>query len=190
VTTESRERVLHEAEHLFMTLGYRGVTMRRIAERLGMKQSSLYFHAPGGKADLFVQVVQRRLDREREGLEKAIEAAGSDLDAQVQAAAVWMLSQPPMSLLSMLRTDLAQLDASQAMHLAELARTSIFTPLMYVFEGAAWRGELHDSLTPQYAAGYFLAALEGTRMNVPEAATNPETHARNLTQIILHGITP
>lgn len=42
-----REQVLHAAGHLFTTLGYANTSTREIAELVGIRQASLYFHFAG-----------------------------------------------------------------------------------------------------------------------------------------------
>ena len=50
---DSTQRVLDVAERLFMDRGYSAITLRDIADELGMKQASLYYHFPGGKGATF-----------------------------------------------------------------------------------------------------------------------------------------
>jgi AcrR family transcriptional regulator len=86
--------VLQIAERLFSERGYAAVTLRDIADELGIRQASLYYHAPDGKEELFVRVTEHSLERHRRGLEKVIVEADSNLREQLQAAARWLLSQP------------------------------------------------------------------------------------------------
>ena len=65
------------------------VTMHDIASALGMKQASLYYHVPGGKEELFVEIMERSLGRHKRGLVASIEAA----DAMVKAASVTIVGQ-------------------------------------------------------------------------------------------------
>src|SRR5215204_6155144 len=91
---EARERVLNVAEHLFRERGYASVTLKDIADELGMKQASLYYHVPGGKEALFIEVSERGFHQHRVGLEGAIASAGSELREQMRGAARWILSHP------------------------------------------------------------------------------------------------
>jgi AcrR family transcriptional regulator len=50
---DSTQRVLDVAEGLFIDRGYHAITLRDIADELGIKQASLYYHFPGGKEELF-----------------------------------------------------------------------------------------------------------------------------------------
>jgi len=46
---------------LFSKRGYIRVRLRDIASAMGMKHASLYYYAPAGKQQLFIEVVERNL---------------------------------------------------------------------------------------------------------------------------------
>ncbi|MBR1202475.1 MULTISPECIES: TetR/AcrR family transcriptional regulator [unclassified Bradyrhizobium] len=52
VVTSTRERILSEALGLFAQSGYGGASMRELARRVGIRESSLYNHFPGKAAIL------------------------------------------------------------------------------------------------------------------------------------------
>lgn len=52
VATSTRERILAEALSLFAESGYGGASMRELARRVGVRESSLYNHFPGKAAIL------------------------------------------------------------------------------------------------------------------------------------------
>src|SRR5436190_21642715 len=93
----ARERVLRTAEEIFGERGYSAVTMRDIADALKIRQASLYHHIPGGKEQLFLEVMQRMLARHNAGLEAAIANSGTDLRAQMLGVAAYLLDQPPIN---------------------------------------------------------------------------------------------
>ncbi|MEM6289318.1 MAG: helix-turn-helix domain-containing protein, partial [Bacteroidota bacterium] len=68
--------VLDAAERVFLERGYAGTRMRDLADALGIRPASLYYHAPGGKAELWQRVVDRAFVRHEAGLRDAAEAAG------------------------------------------------------------------------------------------------------------------
>jgi AcrR family transcriptional regulator len=45
------------AEHRLAARGYTSVTLKDIANQLGIKQASLYYHFPGGKENLYMEVM-------------------------------------------------------------------------------------------------------------------------------------
>jgi AcrR family transcriptional regulator len=155
----SRERVLNTAERLFMEHGYAAVTLRDIAGALEIKQASLYYHAPGGKEELFVIVVERALDRHQAGLEAAITGAGPELNGQLAAAADWLLSQPAMNFARMVQSDIAAVEGGARQRLTLRARQALLTPIQRAFLPAVQRrGE--GFMEAAFLAGAFLSMVE------------------------------
>jgi AcrR family transcriptional regulator len=144
--SEARERVLAAAEHLFAEKGYGPVTLRQIGARAGLNHSSLYHHVPGGKAELFVEVMERIYERHRAGLTAALAAAAPNVRAQCYAAAQWLLSQPPMDLVRLERVDMPELAPAQVQRLSNGAYMALQLPLVHMLSSAHARGEIavHD----------------------------------------------
>ncbi len=156
--SEARERVLRAAEQLFSEHGYASVTLRDIARVLSMRQSSLYNHAPGGKEQLFVEVMERSLARHKAGIEQALVQAHSTLEEQFRAIAQWFLSQPPLNLNRTVYADIPALETSQVEHLRALAYQSLLVPIRRAVQAAEERGEICRG--SDILAGVFLHSLE------------------------------
>jgi AcrR family transcriptional regulator len=146
IRSEARERVLVAAEQLFAEKGYGPVTLRQIGARAGLNHSSLYHHVPGGKADLFVEVMDRIYARHRTGLVAALVSTEPDIRAQCYAAAHWLLSQPPMDLVRLEHIDMPELAPAQVQRLSNGAYTALQLPLVQALAAAHQRGEIaeHD----------------------------------------------
>lgn len=164
---EARERVLQAAEILFVRRGYEAVTVKDIAKAAGLHHASLYHHIPGGKADLFVEVITRHLHHHQQGIQAALAGAEADLEDQLRAIATWLLSQPPLDLLRLANSDLPAIDATTAEQIQDLAYESVMIPIIAVLEQAQRQGSIdHPNLGN--VAGAFLFSIEGLH-TVPEA---------------------
>ena len=153
--------MLTAAERLFMERGYAAVTLRDIAGALDIKQASLYYHASGGKEELFVIVVERALDRHQAGLEAAIAEAGAGVVGvpQPTAAAEWLLSQPAMNFARMVQSDIAAVEGGARERLTLRARQALLTPLQRAFLPAVQRrGE--SFMEAAFLAGAYLSMVE------------------------------
>jgi len=106
---------------LFAERGYKAVTLRDIAQELGIRQASLYYHFPGGKEELYVTVTERGLNAHAEGLKQAIRDAGPQLEAQLRAVMQWLVSHPPVDLARMLLADFPAVPAEHAKRPTPLA---------------------------------------------------------------------
>lgn len=187
-TTPARDRVLRAAEELFGRHGYAGVTMRDIARSLGIRQASLYYHAPAGKQDLYVQVIERSMERHRIAIEAAIEEAGSLREA-LAGVADWLLAQPLVDLFRMVRSDMTAAAPDHAERLRQLAYRALLEPLRRAFAAAAERGETRPA-DPMLLAGTFLATIESIdHATTVEGAARPATAmAREMIDVWLDGL--
>ena len=57
--SSAREDMLHAAAELFRARGYEGVGVAELLEASGAPRGSLYFHFPGGKEQIGVEVIER-----------------------------------------------------------------------------------------------------------------------------------
>ncbi|MGZ3617784.1 MAG: TetR/AcrR family transcriptional regulator [Ktedonobacteraceae bacterium] len=59
---ETRQHILKVARELFLSKGYKGVSMKEVAEEVQVTSAALYYHFPGGKQDLFFNIIKKMLD--------------------------------------------------------------------------------------------------------------------------------
>ena len=64
---ETRQQILEAARELFLARGYKGVSMKEVAEEVQVTSAALYYHFPGGKQDLFFSIVQMMLEEWTQG---------------------------------------------------------------------------------------------------------------------------
>jgi AcrR family transcriptional regulator len=156
---ETRTRILEAADELFSRRGYAAVTLRDIASEVGMRHASLYYYAPGGKEQLFVEVMERNLRQHRTGIGQAVADAGHDLRAQLIAVAHWLLQQPPLDFARMAHADLQALPQEHADRLARLAY-AVHEPIIAAFEAARERGDIRFA-DADLAALSFVSVIQG-----------------------------
>lgn len=187
---DARQRVLDAAEELFMRRGYNAIALRDIADALGIRQASLYYHFPEGKEQLYVAVTQQVFERHRKGVTAALAAVQPELRAQLGAVSEWFDTQPRMCLMGMIHADLPALSPEHMGRVEEAAYTAIFSPLVAAFADAMRRGEI-VAHNPYLLAGAFLALMDGltigeTRAGSPSRAQN----AGELIAVLLDGLAP
>jgi AcrR family transcriptional regulator len=59
---ETRQQILDAARELFLARGYKGVSMKEVAEEVQVTSAALYYHFPGGKQELFFCIIQMMLE--------------------------------------------------------------------------------------------------------------------------------
>jgi AcrR family transcriptional regulator len=185
---EPRERVLIAAEHLFAERGYGSVTLRQIGARAGINHSSLYHHVPGGKADLFVEVMERIFERHRIGMLNAIHAHKSDLQHQLYAIADWFVSHEPIDLVRMQHVDLLELSQAQQAQLTASAYAALQQPMMQALLAAQQAGTIwHDDL--ELISGGIIGLIQSLHAVSETVAGKTRQHmAQRLIDVILDGI--
>jgi AcrR family transcriptional regulator len=186
--SDARVRVLDAAEGLFAAKGFDSVTLRDIASAIGLKHSALYYHFPGGKEELFAEVMERNIRRHGAGLAAAIKAAGDTLRARLYGVADWLLSQPPMDLIRMAQTDLKALKPEAARRIMMLVYEQILSRLQEVVAVSRNSGEVAPC-DPGLLAGGILGLVESLH-SVPVAIVKRDLNAmaRELIDILLKGI--
>lgn len=190
VPSNARERVLIAAETLFRQRGYNSVTMRDIAEEVGIRQASLYYHFPT-KEQLFITVTEQVFERHRVGLQQALAGAGSDLRGQLQAASCWFISQPPLNFLSLMQTDMPALSEEQTQRLSLMFRQCIFDPIRHAFLTAQEQHQIRG-VKPNILAGFFLLlVMDGINYASALPETSPkDVMASEIVSILLDGLRP
>jgi AcrR family transcriptional regulator len=87
------ERIAEEATRLFVAHGYHGVSMREIAEAVGISKAGLYYHFHD-KEDLFIAVLTANLERV-EAIILAAQQADPTTRGQVARMMQAIFDQPP-----------------------------------------------------------------------------------------------
>jgi AcrR family transcriptional regulator len=175
------------AERLFSERGYAAVSLRDIAEAVGVRQASLYHYVPGGKEALYVEVTERGLRRTEAALKLAHASAAPSLRVQLRAAASVLLAQPPFDAARMVRSDMPAISTPEAERLTHLAFESLIEPLAGVFRGAI---EDAPAATPDHRllAGLLLAIVETAQVATRFTATPAEDLATALVDLIVDGL--
>jgi AcrR family transcriptional regulator len=189
-STEARQRVLEVAEQLFAQKGYNAVTVRDIAVGVGIHHTTLYHHVPGGKEQLFVEVVERTFQRHRVGLTRALAQGSPDLRAQLRAAADWLLSQPPMDQVRLVYSDMPSIDPVQAERLSNIAYESMLLPIETALRFAQQQATIHHHDLP-LVAGLFLGMIESLHAVPQQTVTkNRQMMAYEGIDVFLFGLSP
>jgi AcrR family transcriptional regulator len=170
----ARERVLHMAETLFRERGYAAVSLNDLADALGMRKASLYHHAPGGKEALYMEVMERIMQRYRAGLEATVHGGGLTFVGKLRAAAHWLIEQPSLHYGRMMQSDLAAISPENAQRLRHSTHAALLTPLRSAFLPEMQLRGL-DLARVEYLTGAFLAIVESIQNLPDEFSATPKT---------------
>jgi AcrR family transcriptional regulator len=188
-TSAARERVLHVAEQLFSERGYVAVTLKDIADALKIKVASLYYHVENKEA-LFVEVMERGLNRHRAGLQQAIDDAPPDLRSRLRAAIRWIMAQPLPDFGRMMGADMPALKPENAEMLSLRAFQAFMEPIIAVLAEAKNAGEV-VAYSPELLAGSLFFICGGIRQIPEQVVIGPRMlMAEHMVDVFLDGIRP
>lgn len=183
----SKKAVLDVAEQLFTPRGYRAVTLKHIADKLGIKQASLYYHFPLGKQDLYVEVMLRHLESRLTSLERLIARSEQTLQNCLLEVGVWLIQQPPLNGGRMILSDLPELSPDRAAQLEEAMYRCAFAPIEALF--IQYQHQLKDQFQTDlgFIGGTFLSSLESLYTFRKYGSKTDEELVSNLVELLLGG---
>jgi TetR/AcrR family transcriptional regulator, cholesterol catabolism regulator len=186
-SSDARDAMLRVAERLFNERGYKSVKLQDIASELGVKQAALYYHVPEGKEQLYIEAMNRSLERHSAGLERVRAEANPDISSQMNAVAGWLLSQPPLDLARVSRSDLPALTEKNQYELAQSADKMLVKPIRDMLTTAYERGEIRYMDT-KIMASVFLTVIDTIHDVHEHKGIAKEVLAREIIELFLNGL--
>jgi TetR/AcrR family transcriptional regulator, cholesterol catabolism regulator len=189
-TSPSRERLLDRVEDILFENRPHMLSMREIAQHLGMKAASLYYHAEG-KEDLFRQVILRSIERNRDQLAEVIAEATPEIEEKLTAIGLWLLQPSPMNLIHTIREDVSKMNPDLASELSKETHNALIKPIEEVFREFIANDSIR-AVDPALLAGSYLAILDGiwyvTNEHLPKEL-GPQM-VRDMVGVLLRGLLP
>lgn len=186
--SDTRERLLDAAERLFGERGYGAVTVKDIAQAVGIHHASLYHHSPGGKEELFVEVTKRGLLRHQHGMAAALNAGEGSVHGQLHAIALWLLSNPPVDLVRMALSDMPEIEEAAAEEITNLAHEALLQPIMLALDAGRQRGEIARGEIGNIAGAIFASIEALHTIPAKYLTTTRQQMADDLIDIFVRGM--
>jgi AcrR family transcriptional regulator len=183
------QKILYTAEELFTKRGYAAVRLREIADAVDMKHASLYYYAPGGKKQLFMEVMKNSFDRHRQGLTEGITAAGDDFRAQLYAVADWFVQHPPVQFTRMHEADMTEFSPEQAAELMQHAYDAVRIPIADALSLAHQKDDLQIA-DINLAAMAFVSLISSVHDIPAPYISERQKLSHELVDMLLEGLLP
>lgn len=183
VDQETRRQILTRAAELFLAKGYKGVSMKELAQAVQVTSAALYYHFPKGKEDLFTTMIQTVfVDEGVAGIEQTL-ATTQNVREQLTLLTSVLLTLPMDERLSMLLRDAREhLKDPEHQHVILSLLDRIKQHVTSLFQAAHEAGELRSDLPVNVLVGLYMGMLR-------EAKGLPETHqAASLVSVLFDGI--
>jgi hypothetical protein len=101
-----------------------------------------------------------------------------------------MLSQPPIDMARMVRSDMVEIDESHRHRLMQSALRSLVLPIEAVFDRGIDREGLRQTGHSRLLASSFLSIIEAIQVSVRFSSRAPEDMADEMISILLDGLRP
>ncbi len=183
VDQETRRQILTKAAELFLAKGYKGVSMKELAEAVQVTSAALYYHFPKGKEDLFTTMIQTVfVDKGVAGIDQAL-ATTQDVRERLTQLTSALLTLPLDERLSLLLRDARE-------HLKDPAHQQVILSLLDrirqqvtgLFQAAHEAGAIRPDLPVNVLVGLYMGMLR-------EAKSLPGTQpAASLVSVLFDGI--
>ncbi len=146
----TRDRIIEQATRLFVSRGYHAMSMREIAEAVGVTKAALYYHFSDKEA-LFVAVLTASLDR-LEAILQAARATGATAREQVREMLNGIFAQSPdqRAIVRVARQEMAALSQDTLEQFGRLYYTKFVGQVEAILADGVARRELRQ-LDPRQA---------------------------------------
>lgn len=140
--SDLRQQILDAAKRLFIQHGYHGLSMREIAETLGVSKAALYYHFKD-KEELLLAILDSYLD-EMEASLAQIQAMRGDARQRVMALVEMILSQPAeqRAVIRLSSQEMAQLGAPARQAFDQAYHRKFIHRIQAILQDGMERGEL------------------------------------------------
>ncbi len=165
-----KDRILDEAAGLFVTHGYHGLSMRQIAETVGVSKAGLYYHFEDKEA-LFLAILLHYIDRVGALVDEARAGGGSARD-QVRGLLTNILTHMRGSqrFIRLAEQDAASLRPKSRERMHRAYRRRFVGPIEAILQQGVERGQLR-TVDPAQATwlllGMAFSGLSATPERVP-----------------------
>jgi len=177
------QQILTAAKALFFAKGYKGVSMKEIADAVQVMPSALYYHFPKGKEDLFTKMIQTLfVDEGVAGIDQTLETM-SGLRERLNALTASLLMLPIDEQFMMLLRDAREhIKDPENQRIILSLRDRIKQQVMGIFQAARDAGEIRTDIPITVLVSLYMGMLRESK-NLQESR-----QASQLVSVLLDGI--
>lgn len=172
----TRDRIIEQATRLFVSRGYHAMSMREIAEAVGVTKAALYYHFSDKEA-LFVAVLTASLDR-LEAILQTARATGRTAREQVREMLNGIFAQSPdqRAIVRVARQEMAALSQETLEQFGRLYYAKFVGQVEAILADGVARRELRQ-LDPRQATWLLMGMVYPLLDTAPNLAAGAEESA-------------
>jgi len=179
------QQILTAAKDLFFAKGYKGVSMKEIADAVQVMPSALYYHFPKGKEDLFTKMIQTLfVDEGVAGIDQAMRTT-QGLRERLTLLTSSLLALPIDEHFTMLLRDAREhIKDPENQRIILSLRDRIKQQVMGLFQAASDAGELRTDIPITMLVSLYMGMLREPK------SLQGSRQASQLVTVLLDGIAP
>ncbi|WP_318617129.1 TetR/AcrR family transcriptional regulator [Sporosarcina sp. YIM B06819] len=189
----SHQKIVEVARELFMEMGYRAVSTRKIAEICGITQPTLYHHFKNKKA-LYVEVLKSELLKMQTALREIIKKHGNDIEECLFQVTYHILMNKPSSMGQMFHDIEKELGEEDKKEIDKWWIESYQLPIASIFEKGIKEGQIRNPIEfgsyPIPSAYLLLNLISSNYRDVQLQEHIAKEQARFYTNVLLYGLAP
>ena len=171
------QQILTAAQERFLAKGYKGVSMKEIADAVQVMPSALYYHFPKGKEDLFTKMIQTLFVEEGiAGIGQVLETT-HDLRERLNLLTASLLKLPIDEQFSMMLRDAKEhIKDPENQRIILSLRDRIKQQVMGIFQSARDAGEIRTDIPVNVLVSLYMGMLrESKGIQGSRQASHPVT---------------
>ena len=180
---ETWRQILNASKELFFAKGYKGVSMKEIADAVQVTPAALYYHFPKGKEDLFTKMIQTFFVEE--GIAGIDQVLGTtrDLRERLNLLTASLLALPLDEHFTMLLRDAKEhIKDPENQRIILSLRDRIKQQVMGIFQAAQDAGEIRTDIPVNLLVSLYMGMLRESKNIQGARQTSP------LVTVLLDGI--
>lgn len=188
---DTHKKIVKAAHKLFMDLGYRAVSTRRIAEACGITQPTLYHHFSNKKA-IYMEVLRTELVDMQNALGRIIKRFEDDIEECLFQVTYYILINKPPSMGQMFHDIQKELDQEHQGTVRKWWMESYQDPIASIFEKGIKDQKLRDpgeiGSDPVSSAYLLLSLISSRNTDYKLKESLAKEQARFYIKVILYGL--
>jgi len=161
---ETWRQILTAAKELFFAKGYKGVSMKEIADEVQVTPAALYYHFPKGKEDLFTKMIQTLFVDEGVAGINQILGTTHDLRERLNLLTTSLLALPIDEQFTMLLRDAKEhIKDPENQRIILSLRDRIKQQVMGLFQEAQDAGEIRTDIPVNVLVSLYMGMLRESK---------------------------
>jgi len=183
IDRETWRQILTAAKELFFAKGYKGVSMKEIADAVQVTPAALYYHFPKGKEDLFTKMIQTLfVDEGVAGIDQALETT-QGLRERLDLLTASLLRLPIDEQFTMLLRDAREyIKDPENQRIILSLRDRLKQQAMDLFQAAQDAGEMRTDISITVLVSLYMGMLRALK------GIQGSPQASHLVTVLLDGI--